>query len=153
MKKLLTNFMCSWVCFTLAFYPALVYAQETAAPTPIEEGDPAPFNGVLIPTVQAAEMTARLEQQNSVCQAKINSAVDIAVNEVDLRLRNCLSVSTTIDDMYKTQLLSQREYIDFLEKKATGPKISQEWVFIIGIVAGVGVTIGAGYAMHQVAQQ
>tara|TARA_B100001094_G_scaffold310106_2_gene344379 strand:+ start:3213 stop:3608 length:396 start_codon:yes stop_codon:yes gene_type:complete len=129
------------------------YAQDTQAPTPVEEGQTVPFSGVLIPTLQAAEMTARLEQQGNVCQARINSAVDLAVNEVDLRLRNCLSVSTTIDDMYKTQLLSQKEYIDFLEKRAIGPKISQEWVFIIGIVAGVGVTIGAGYAMHQVAQQ
>jgi len=149
--------MCSWVCFVIAFHPALTYAQESPAaeqsPTPIEEGDTAPFSGVLIPTVQAAEMTVRLEQQGNICQTRINSAVDLAVNEVDLRLKNCLSVSTTIDDMYRTQLLSQKEYIDFLEKRALGPKISQEWVFIIGIVAGVGVTIGAGYAMHQVAQQ
>ena len=85
------------------------YAQDTQAPTPVEEGQTVPFSGVLIPTLQAAEMTARLEQQGNVCQARINSAVDLAVNEVDLRLRNCLSVSTTIDDMYKTQLLSQTE--------------------------------------------
>ena len=55
------------------------------------------------------------------------------------------------EEMYKAQLVSQKEYIDFLEKRATSPRISQEVVFIIGIVAGVGITIGAGYAMNQAA--
>mgnify|MGYP001263894065 CR=1 FL=1 len=156
MKKLFVNAMCSWICCWLAFYPAIVHAQEVEAPTteepvPLQTGQVAPFNGVLIPTIQAAEMTARLEQQQTQCNIRVESEVAAALNKQQLLLDNCNSYRSIYDEMYTSQLTSQREYIDFLEKRATGPKIPQEVVFIIGIVAGVGLTIGAGYAMHAAA--
>ena len=156
MKKLLTNSICAWICCWLAFYPAITYAQDSEStdstaqvqPTPLQTGAVAPFNGILIPTLQAAEMTARLEQQESFCNARITTEVETALSRSQLLLDNCTSARQVYEEMYTSQLASQREYIDFLEKKATGPKIPQEVVFIIGIVAGVGITIGAGYAMH-----
>jgi len=159
MKKLFTNFICVWVCFWLAFHPAITYAQDsdttesttTNQPAALQTGDIAPFNGVLIPTLQAAEMTARLEQQEQQCNIRVESEVATALNRSQLLLDNCNSSRTIYTEMYTSQLQSQREYIDFLEKRATGPKVPQEWVFIIGIVAGVGLTIGAGYAMHAAA--
>tara|TARA_B100000212_G_scaffold209674_1_gene158343 strand:- start:93 stop:563 length:471 start_codon:yes stop_codon:yes gene_type:complete len=155
MKKIFINFVCSWVCCWLAFYPALAHAQETEVttnqPIPLTTGDTAPFNGVLIPTLQAAEMTARLEQQEAQCNLRIESEIQTALSRSQLLLDNCNSFRQTYDEMYKSQLASQRDYIDFLEKKATAPKIPREVVFIIGIVAGVGITIGAGYAMHAAA--
>ena len=158
MKKILTNFMCAWVCLWLAMYPALTYAQDpptvpqdNSQPTPLRTGDSAPFNGVLIPTLKAAEMTARLEQQDRLCNIRVESEVATATNRSQLLLDNCNSSRQIYNTMYTEQLQAQREYIDFLEKRATGPKIPQEWVFIIGIAAGVGITIGAGYAMHSAA--
>lgn len=157
MNKILTNFMCSWICLWLAFHPTITYAQdtstetETSQPAPLQTGDPAPFSGILIPTLQAAEMTARLEQQEAQCNIRVESEVATALSRSQLLLDNCTSARKIYDDMYTAQLQSQQDYIDFLEKKATGPKIPQEWVFIIGVVAGVGLTIGAGYAMHAAA--
>ncbi len=146
--------MCVWICSWLAFYPAMTYAQDATtqpSPAPLNEGQVAPFNGVLIPTFQAAEMTARLEEQESLCNIRVESAVQAAQSRSQLLLDNCTSSRQIYTEMYTAQLASQREYIDFLEKRATGPKIPQEVVFIIGIVAGVGLTIGAGYAMHNAA--
>ena len=152
MNKVLTSLLCAWICCWLVIAPTISYAQEvTPEPTPIEVNDLAPFSGVLIPTIQAADMVARLEQQEQVCQGRIDSTTATAVNAIDLRLRNCISSKTVMEEMYTSQLTANRDYIDFLEKKAMGPKIPQEWVFIIGIVAGVGITIGAGYAMHSAA--
>ena len=154
MKNLLTKIMCSWICCWLAFYPAVTYAQDAEVPqtseqpVPLTAGESAPFNGILIPTLKAAEMTARLEQQEVQCNLRVQTEVQRALSESRLLLDNCNSARQTYEEMYRTQLTSQREYIDFLEKKATGPRIPQEVVFIIGIVAGVGITIGAGYAMH-----
>ena len=143
----------------MAFHPAITYAQdsETAESTPVTQprplqvGDIAPFNGVLIPTLQAAEMVSRLEQQEQQCNIRVESEVATALNRTQLLLDNCNSARTTYTEMYTSQIQAQREYIDFLEKKAIAPKIPQEWVFIIGVVAGVGLTIGAGYAMHSAA--
>jgi hypothetical protein len=155
MKELLKNFICSWICCWLIFYPTLSYADDKVVvddPIPINKGQVAPFSGVLFPTLKAAQLTAQLESFEASCALKTKKEVDLAVSVVQLKLDNCSSSRAVLEDMYKTQIQSQREYINFLEKKATSPKISREVVFIIGIVAGVGITIGAGYAMRQAAQ-
>ena len=149
MKRLFTSALGFWVCFSLIVYPTLSYAQDQ--PVPLQAGEAAPFNGVLLPTVKAAEMTAALEQQENQCDLRIQTEVQQKLSKSQLLLDNCTSARETYEEMYKAQLVSQKEYIDFLEKRATSPRISQEVVFIIGIVAGVGITIGAGYAMNQAA--
>lgn len=147
MKTILRNLSCGWICFWLAFHPAISIAEQPD-PAPLQQGQVAPFNGVLIPTLKAAEMTVKLEQADSLCLTRIDAAVAAAVNKSQLLLNNCSDSKKIMEKMYKTQLEAQGEYIDFLEKKASAPGISKEWVFIIGIVAGVGITIGAGYAMN-----
>jgi len=92
-------------------------------------------------------MTVKLEQAKSLCLTRTQTAVDIAINQKQLLLNNCIDSKKIIGDMHLAQIASQHDYIKFLEDKATAPKISKEWVFIIGVVAGVGLTIGAGYAM------
>ena len=149
MKAILTNLFCGWVCFCLIFHPAIVLA-DGPNPTPLEKGQTAPFNGVLIPTLKAAEMTVRLEQADGFCAAKLDSAVASAVNQKQLLLNNCLDSKKIIGNMHTEQILYQRDYIKFLENEAVAPKMSKEWVFIIGVVAGVGLTLGAGYAMIEV---
>lgn len=152
MTKIFTNLLCAWICCWLVISPTISYAQDIAPePAPLKQGEPAPFNGVLIPTVRAAEITAQLEQQEQLCSVRVDSGVATATNALNLRLNNCNSSRAVTEEMYTLQLTSYREYTDFLEKKAMGPKIPQEWIFIIGIAAGVGITIGAGYAMHQAA--
>ena len=145
------NLFCGWICFWLAFHPTISLAEEPG-PAPLKQGQVAPFNGVLIPTLKAAEMTVKLEQADALCLTKTEAAVATAVNKTQLLLNNCSDSKKIMEEMYKTQLLAQNDYIDFLEKKATAPGISKELVFIIGIVAGVGITIGAGYAMHSASQ-
>lgn len=141
------NAICVWICFCLALGGS-AFANPND-PTPVKQGDPAPFNGILIPTLKAAEMTARLEQSESLCLARVESAVAAAVNQKELLLNNCESSKKIMSDLYNTRLTAQTNYSDFLEKRITSPKLSREWVFIIGIVAGVGITIGAGYAMAE----
>lgn len=149
MKRLFANVLSLWVCFSLIAYPTLSYAQEQ--PVPLQAGETAPFSGVLLPTVKAAEMTAALEQQEDRCDLRIQTEVQQKLSQSQLLLDNCAAARKINEEMYKSQIVSQREYINFLEKQATSPKISKEVVFIIGIVAGVGITIGAGYAMNQAA--
>ena len=115
----------------MVFYPGIAHAQDsntstTEQPTPLRTGESAPFNGVLIPTLQAAEMTARLEQQEAQCNLRVQTEVQRALSQKQLLLDNCNSARQTYEEMYRTQLASQREYIDFLEKKSenrvnTGP--------------------------------
>lgn len=151
MITFLKRVMCALLIFSIALYPATALAEEND-PAALRAGEPAPFNGVLIPTLKAAEMTTRLEQAEPLCLAKTEAAVAAAVNKSNLLLSNCLDSKKIIQDMHNEQILAQKDYIKFLEKKVTAPQISKEWVFVIGVVAGVGLTIGAGYAMAELSQ-
>ena len=134
----------------MVMYPAISHAGE---PVPINEGDPAPFTGVILTTADAAVLLANLDQQTSRCQANIDLAVATAVAAKQLELDTCNSNFQIRTDFYNTQLTAYRDYNGYLEQRLTRPKLPPEWALVIGIVAGVGITIGAGVAMNQAAAQ
>ena len=91
------NVVCVWICLFLSFGQA-AFANPNE-PTPIKQGEPAPFNGVLIPTLKAAEMTARLEQSESLCLARIDSSVASAVNQKQFLLNKILKFNGKVKPM------------------------------------------------------
>ncbi len=137
-----------WICAFLVFNPTISYAAD---PVPIKEGEAAPFDGVILTTEDAAILLANLEQQNVRCQANIDLAVVTAVAAKQLELDTCNSNFQIRTDLYNTQLAGYRDYSQFLEQRVTRPKLGPEWTLLIGIVTGVGITIGAGYALNQAA--
>ena len=114
-------------------------------------GDPAPHDGVLFTTEDAARLLANLETQESTCQARIDYEVASAVNQTQLLLDNCQSALNIRTEMYEQRLAFQTDYNQYLENRLTKPKLSPEFTLFIGILAGVGLTIGAGVAMNQAA--
>ena len=144
--KIIQTIMCAWVCAFLILYPTISYADD---PVPIKEGEPAPFDGVLLKTEDAATLLANLEQQNARCQANIDLAVSTASAAKQLELDTCNSNFEIRTELYNTQLAGYRDYSTFLENRIIKPKLAPEFVLIIGILTGVGITIGAGVAMNQ----
>jgi hypothetical protein len=148
--KVLSTLIVTWICIFLAIYPVISYAAD---PVPIKEGEVAPFDGVIITTVEAAILLASLEQQTERCQANINLAVSTAVAAKQLELDTCNSNFAIRTDLYNAQLTGYRDYSIYLEERLTRPRLAPEWMLVIGIVTGVGITIGAGIAMNQAAIQ
>lgn len=148
--KFLSTVVSAWICAFLVLHPTISYAGE---PIPIKEGEAAPFDGVILTTTDAATLLANLEQQNERCQANIDLAVATAIAAKQLELDTCNSNFQIRTDLYNTQLTGYQDYSIFLEDRLTKPKLSPEWVLIIGIVTGVGITIGAGVAMNQASVQ
>jgi len=148
--KVFSTILTAWICVFLILHPAISYAGD---PVPIKEGDPAPFDGVILTSPDAAILLATLEQQTQRCQASIDLAVLTAISAKQLELDTCNSNFTIRTDLYNTQLTGYRDYSIYLEERLTRPKLSSEWALVIGIVAGVGITIGAGVAMNQAAGQ
>ena len=147
--KIFQHLMLAWICAFLVLHPAVSYADE---PVPINEGEPAPFDGVLLRTDHAAQLLLTLEQQQEACQAQIDFSVATAVNAKQLELDTCNSNLQIRTEMFERQITGYQDYSRFLEEQVSKPKLSRELTFILGIVAGVGITIGAGYAINQVAQ-
>lgn len=150
--KLFNTLIVSWLCFFLVFYPAVAHAND-ADPFPIKEGEAAPFNGVLLRTADAANLLANLEQQEQRCQANIDIAVATAVAAKQLELDTCSSNLTIRTDLFNTQVTAYKDYTLVLEDRLAKPKLATHWVLLIGIVSGVGITVGAGVAMNQAAGQ
>jgi len=148
--KVFSTIIAAWVCAFLILHPAISYAGD---PIPVKEGDPAPFDGVILTTADAAVLLANLEQQTARCQANIDLAVLTATAAKQLELDTCNSNFTIRTDLYNTQLTGYRDYSIYLEERLTRPKLRPEWALVIGIVTGVGITIGAGVAMNQAAGQ
>ncbi len=151
---ILKTILVAWLCAFLALWPVVSYADDSPTPqepTGVKEGEVVPFDGVLFPTVTAARLLADLEASEERCNARIDLAVAEAVNGKQLLLDTCNSNLAIRTDMYETRLQAHLEYTDFLEERMTKPKLSQEVTFILGIVAGVGITIGAGYAINEIA--
>ncbi len=146
--RVLTNLLCTYLCVWLIISPTIAYADD---PTPIKAGDPAPHDGVLFTTEDAARLLANLEAQEATCQAQIEYEVATAVNQTQLLLNNCQSALDIRTQLYDERLAFHTDYSEYLEKRLTKPKISPEVTLFIGILAGVGLTIGAGVAMNQAA--
>ena len=155
MKFFQTIFV-AWICAFLVIYPVTSYASdpdstENQEPTGIQAGEQAPFDGVLFPTVTAARLLADLEASEARCAARVELAVAEAINGKQLLLDTCNSNLQIRTEMYETRLQGYQDYSVFLEQRITKPKLSQELTFILGIVAGVGITLGAGYTIHEIA--
>ncbi len=140
--------LCAYLCAWLIISPSIAYADD---PIPIKAGDPAPYDGVLFTTEDAARLLANLEAQEATCQAQIEYEVTTAVNQTQLLLNNCQSALDIRTQLYDERLAFHTDYSEYLEKRLTKPKISPEVTLFIGILAGVGLTIGAGVAMNQAA--
>ena len=126
MKFLQTVIILAWVCAFLVFHPVISYADE---PVPIKEGEPAPFDGVILTTENAAELLLTLEQQQTRCQAQIDFAVTTATNAKQLELDTCNSNLLIRTELFDTQLNGYRDYNQFLEERISKPKIPPEVVF------------------------
>ena len=146
--RILTNLFCGYFFAWLILFPAISYAGE---PIPVTAGEPAPYSGVLFTTEDAARLLANLETQEATCSARIDYEVASAVNQTQLLLNNCQSSLDLRTQMYDDRLAFHTDYSDYLENRLTKPKISPELTLFIGILAGVGLTIGAGVAMNQAA--
>ena len=146
--RIAKNLFCVYFCSWLIAFPTLTYAAD---PIPVSEGDTVPFDGVLFTNEDAARLLASLETQESTCQARIEHEVATAVNEKQLLLNICESNLNLRTQMYEQRLVFYTDYSQQLESRLTKPKLSPELTLFIGILAGVGLTIGAGVAMNQAA--
>jgi hypothetical protein len=146
--RIATNLFCAYFCSWLIVFPTLAYAAD---PIPVSAGDTVPHDGVLFTTEDAARLLASLETQEATCQARIDLDVASAVNEKQLLLNICESQLDLRTQMYEQRMTFYTDYSQQLEARLIKPKLSPEFTLFIGILAGVGLTIGAGVAMNQAA--
>jgi hypothetical protein len=154
MERLIVWFL----ALALIFVPATARAQETPEPSPggqvtfIKEGDPAPFDGTLYDQLASAELIVRLESEEEACEIEIDRAV--GANDVEWQLRyDQLDARYKIStETYDAKVAARDDMLALQDEqleKLRKPK--SELIFAGGVVAGIGLTVLAGWAIGQAA--
>ena len=142
-------------CLLITFAPVFAYSQEplpsTNLVTNLEKGEKAPFSGILLTDTAAAKLFADIKFSEKECKLKLDEKLGISKIRYDAQIE-ALSLKLDIEKKRLESLLSvKNDRIKFLEKNYMPPAWyeSQELWLAIGIIAGIGLTVSAGYAIGQ----
>ena len=150
--------------FTFTTYITLpAYAADTPASsqlsselkngvvTQVKKGDVVPFDGVLLSTKAAAKMYGELKFFEEECKLTLSKELEIQKLRYDTEL-DTLKLKLDVETIRTEKLLDIKDRrIEFLEKnwKPTPWYESGEFWLAVGVVSGVLLTVGAGYAIGQ----
>ena len=140
----------------LAPVPAL--ADETKisfeAISPLSKGDRAPFEGILFSKDLAAKIEAERKTMITLRLAEIrqSAAVSLVRSELQLKLDIANGKFLALEEKHKKIVDINKEQIEFLRKQYLPTPWYEHPAFLVtvGIIAGVGLTIGAAHIVKTV---
>ncbi len=141
------------VCIALCFFtvlPSLSYAEDNLV-TNLKKGQNAPFDGILLSETSAAKLFADIKFSKKECDALVLKERDILGIKHTAEIDNLKLILEIEKNRTKALLEVRNERIAFLEKNYLPPAWyeSGEFWFAIGTLAGIGITVAAGYALGQ----
>ena len=140
------RFIICFLCAMLAIQP-VAYANKS---TTLKKGAPAPFTGTLLDAEAIAKILADKKLSKLKCDLLI-STKEAKLNALsNLKYRSCKIALDTERAKLRDLLLIKDAEIKRLAKMAYKPKrdLTVLW-FSIGVVAGVGATIGIAFAIKE----
>ena len=151
MNKVL-SFLC---CVIISMAPVMCYADDrvpdTKLVTTLDKGKKAPFSGILLSEPAAARLFADIKFSKKECDALLAEKLELSKIRYEAQI-DSLKLKIDVEKERAAGLIAVRDdRINFLEKNYRPPAWyeSQEFWFAVGIVAGVGLTAAAGYAIGQ----
>lgn len=154
--RTLVSLICVFT-FTLHIMPTAAYGQDINSAlkkgvvTNVKKGEAAPFTGILLSTDAAAKLYGDLNFFEKECQLFLSKELDIAKIKYNAEI-DSLRLKLTVETERTEKLLQIKdERIQFLEKNWRSPAWyeSGEFWLAIGVISGIALTIGAGYAVGQ----
>lgn len=130
--------------------PVSVYAEEGLV-TQMKKGESAPFEGVLLSNDTAAKLFGDIKYSKKECDARLSKELEFS----KIKFESLLKTEQLKFDVEKKRLdgmiAVRDDRIKFLEDNFRPPSWyeSGEFWFAFGIVAGIGITTAAGYAIGQ----
>jgi hypothetical protein len=150
------------ICFTAytVFLPTMALADppSVAPDTPsivtLKLGDPAPFDGTLFNTKAAAKLLIDLEYSSSTCKLEKDRELGILRSNLQLKIDLCYASRDAQKFRFDETLKIRNGQISFLESQLRPAPWyeSGEFWFAVGLLGGVLITVGAGYAIGQVSK-
>ena len=138
--------MLKFISIILLIVFPLTATAELPQIAPLNEGDPAPYSGVLYNATAVAETIAQREAL--IAQHKLNLEIleERLKAECTLQLDNLIADLDLCNQRYNSMVEIKDEQIKNLQDMAL-EKPNSSWWFIGGIGTGVLLTIGVVYAL------
>tara|TARA_R100000008_G_C3582013_1_gene169209 strand:+ start:1183 stop:1665 length:483 start_codon:yes stop_codon:yes gene_type:complete len=151
--------------FTIFFFlvlvlPAKSYAESTKpvesieAISPLSKGQKAPFEGILFSKSLAARLEAERKTMITLKMSEAQSAmaVTLATSKLQLKLDILNGRYSALEEKHTKIVQINQEQIDFLRKQYLPTPWYEHPAFLvtIGIISGIGLTIGAAHIVKTV---
>lgn len=120
--------------------------------SPLEKGERAPFDGVLLDPAAAAKLMVDQQEADNKCQIEINKHVETEKAKLQLDLANMKASRDALKKELAIRMSIKDEHIKFLENDAVkNAKKSQNsvWWFMGGLAGGILLSIGAAFIIRE----
>ena len=146
-QKMKTKLLALFLSIMMATVPSLAIAQEEGRITNLEEGDEAPYKGVLLDTNSAARLLAEEEYKQIECNLKINYETQKIIAQHALEMGNVQSALDSLKEQNRSILsIKDSEILRLQELALKNPNDNANWWFAGGLVAGIITSIAIFYA-------
>ena len=150
-KKMFTIFLA--LCFVCATTNATAQEleNETGKVTAINEGEQAPFSGILLDSIAGAKFIAKSKYCAEELELKIKKDFEVKLTNKQLAIDLLQGQNDTLKNTHEQLLVQKEKEIDQLNEIIKDEiDDHSHWWFAGGIVAGVLLSIGIFYAAVEV---
>ena len=146
----------SLVLSLLLIFPIPLLADVPELPpqpriTGIQEGEAAPYSGVLLNTIAAAQIFVDKDHSQEECGLRIQFEVEKETQRMNLLLDSMKVTLESAEERHNSILEIKNQEIERLSEIASEtPNDYSMWWFAGGVIAGIGLTIGVAFAINEV---
>ena len=133
--------------------PTHVFAEDIPPKVvTLKIGGIAPFDGTLFSTEAAAKLLINLENQPKQCEIEKEKSLALLRAQMQLTIDNKSAEFDALKFKHDEILKIKNDQLSFLHDKLEPPSWyeSGEFWFAIGTIAGIGITVAAGYALSHI---
>lgn len=132
-------------------FPILVFADETPKIKPMNQGEVAPFPGVLFNSTAVAQSIAEKEYNFEQCRLRIGYIEEKEKTRCDLLVSTVKVEVDFLKQKYDSILKIKDEEVNRLQKFALErPNKNSHWWFAGGVVVGIVTSIAIFYAAVEI---
>ena len=142
-RKILSLYMAAFMAF-----PLTVYAEDAPPPeeydvVPLETGDPAPFDGILLSFDAAAKMAVDKKFEDAECDLRISYELHVQGERYQLQLDYKDIEITSWKDKYESMMILKSAENDRLTELVTKQKPGKD-PFLVALGFGIGTLTSLG---------
>lgn len=138
--------------------PVSVWAEDPEpmfnSVSPMQKGDRAPFDGILLSKDLASKIEADRKTMVAlkICNANTKAEVDSAKSVLTKQLDEMTAKYNALDEKHERLMEIKEEELEFFRKSYQPPPWYKEPAFLIsmGLIAGAGLSVGAAYIVKLV---